>query len=125
METSRPTNAEKHGEEEMARSSKIDHLVKETQGVIVYQEQVNADREELSAIRSASRSSGAAPWARNPREMTSSASASSPVRSSAGSASAGDFILISGKFATTLKQVACPAYRSSPTDAYLKAHYPG
>ena len=42
-------NARKHGEEEMASiHPKIDHLVKETQGVIVYQEQVMQIAQELS-----------------------------------------------------------------------------
>ncbi|TJV31236.1 MAG: DNA polymerase III subunit alpha, partial [Mesorhizobium sp.] len=41
MENIPTYNARKHGEEEMASiHPKIDHLVKETQGVIVYQEQV-------------------------------------------------------------------------------------
>lgn len=42
-------NARKHGEEEIASiHPKIDHLVKETQGVIVYQEQVMQIAQELS-----------------------------------------------------------------------------
>ncbi|MER9892970.1 DNA polymerase III subunit alpha [Mesorhizobium sp. M0119] len=49
MENIPTYNARKHGEEEMASiHPKIDHLVKETQGVIVYQEQVMQIAQELS-----------------------------------------------------------------------------
>ncbi len=49
MENIPTYNARKHGEEEIASiHPKIDHLVKETQGVIVYQEQVMQIAQELS-----------------------------------------------------------------------------
>ncbi|KQZ13478.1 DNA polymerase III subunit alpha [Mesorhizobium sp. Root554] len=49
MENIPTYNARKHGEEEMTSiHPKIDHLVKETQGVIVYQEQVMQIAQELS-----------------------------------------------------------------------------
>ncbi|MET0941006.1 MAG: DNA polymerase III subunit alpha [Mesorhizobium sp.] len=49
MENIPTYNARKHGEEEMASiHPKIDHLVKETQGVIVYQEQVMQIAQELA-----------------------------------------------------------------------------
>jgi DNA polymerase-3 subunit alpha len=49
MENIPTYNARKHGEEEVASiHPKIDHLVKETQGVIVYQEQVMQIAQELS-----------------------------------------------------------------------------
>ncbi|HEY4191464.1 MAG TPA: DNA polymerase III subunit alpha [Mesorhizobium sp.] len=49
MENIPTYNARKHGEEELASiHPKIDHLVKETQGVIVYQEQVMQIAQELS-----------------------------------------------------------------------------
>ena len=49
MENIPTYNARKHGEEEMVSiHPKIDHLVKETQGVIVYQEQVMQIAQELS-----------------------------------------------------------------------------
>jgi DNA polymerase-3 subunit alpha len=49
MENIPTYNARKHGEEETASiHPKIDHLVKETQGVIVYQEQVMQIAQELS-----------------------------------------------------------------------------
>ncbi|MDX8529343.1 DNA polymerase III subunit alpha [Mesorhizobium sp. VK25A] len=49
MENIPTYNARKHGEEEMASiHPKIDHLVKETQGVIVYQEQVMQIAQQLS-----------------------------------------------------------------------------
>ncbi|WP_370319451.1 DNA polymerase III subunit alpha [Oricola sp.] len=49
MENIPTYNARKHGEEEIASiHPKIDHLVKETQGVIVYQEQVMQIAQELA-----------------------------------------------------------------------------
>ena len=49
MENIPTYNARKHGEEEVASiHPKIDHLVKETQGVIVYQEQVMQIAQELA-----------------------------------------------------------------------------
>jgi DNA polymerase-3 subunit alpha len=49
MENIPTYNARKHGEEEVASiHPKIDHLVEETQGVIVYQEQVMQIAQELS-----------------------------------------------------------------------------
>jgi DNA polymerase-3 subunit alpha len=49
MENIPTYNARKHGEEELVSiHPKIDHLVKETQGVIVYQEQVMQIAQELS-----------------------------------------------------------------------------
>ncbi|MEO9338994.1 DNA polymerase III subunit alpha [Mesorhizobium sp. SB112] len=49
MENIPTYNARKHGEEELASiHPKIDHLVKETQGVIVYQEQVMQIAQELA-----------------------------------------------------------------------------
>ena len=49
MENIPTYNARKHGEEEIASiHPKIDHLVEETQGVIVYQEQVMQIAQELS-----------------------------------------------------------------------------
>ena len=49
MENIPTYNARKHGEEEIASiHPKIDHLVTETQGVIVYQEQVMQIAQELS-----------------------------------------------------------------------------
>jgi DNA polymerase-3 subunit alpha len=49
MENIPTYNARKHGEEEMVSiHPKIDHLVQETQGVIVYQEQVMQIAQELS-----------------------------------------------------------------------------
>ncbi len=49
MENIPTYNARKHGEEEMASiHPRIDHLVKETQGVIVYQEQVMQIAQELA-----------------------------------------------------------------------------
>ncbi|QDZ02583.1 DNA polymerase III subunit alpha [Nitratireductor mangrovi] len=49
MENIPTYNARKHGEEEMVSiHPKIDHLVKETQGVIVYQEQVMQIAQELA-----------------------------------------------------------------------------
>ncbi|MEQ1942742.1 DNA polymerase III subunit alpha [Mesorhizobium sp. VNQ89] len=49
MENIPTYNARKHGEEEIASiHPKIDHLVRETQGVIVYQEQVMQIAQELS-----------------------------------------------------------------------------
>ncbi len=49
MENIPTYNARKHGEEEIASiHPQIDHLVKETQGVIVYQEQVMQIAQELS-----------------------------------------------------------------------------
>ena len=49
MENIPTYNARKHGEEEITSiHPKIDHLVKETQGVIVYQEQVMQIAQELS-----------------------------------------------------------------------------
>jgi DNA polymerase-3 subunit alpha len=49
MENIPTYNARKHGEEEMTSiHPKIDHLVKETQGVIVYQEQVMQIAQELA-----------------------------------------------------------------------------
>jgi DNA polymerase-3 subunit alpha len=49
MENIPTYNARKHGDEEMASiHPKIDHLVKETQGVIVYQEQVMQIAQELA-----------------------------------------------------------------------------
>src|SRR5690606_7231492 len=48
MENIPTYNARKHGEEEIASiHPKIDHLVRETQGVIVYQEQVMQIAQEL------------------------------------------------------------------------------
>jgi DNA polymerase III subunit alpha len=49
MENIPTYNARKHGEEELASiHPKIDHLVKETQGVIIYQEQVMQIAQELA-----------------------------------------------------------------------------
>ena len=49
MENIPTYNARKHGEEEIASiHPKIDHLLKETQGVIVYQEQVMQIAQDLS-----------------------------------------------------------------------------
>ncbi|WP_274424329.1 DNA polymerase III subunit alpha [Chelativorans sp. YIM 93263] len=49
MENIPTYNARKHGEEEIASiHPKIDHLIKETQGVIVYQEQVMQIAQELA-----------------------------------------------------------------------------
>ncbi len=85
MENIPTYNARKHGEEETASiHPKIDHLVKETQGVIVYQEQVMQIAQELAGY-----SLGEADLLRRAMgkkiraEMDGSASASSPVRSSA------------------------------------------
>ena len=66
MENIPTYNARKHGEEEVASiHPKIDHLVKETQGVIVYQETGDADRPRTGRLfRSAKPISCAAPWAR-------------------------------------------------------------
>ena len=87
MENIPTYNARKHGEEEIASiHPKIDHLVAETQGVIVYQEQVMQIAQELVGLF-ARRSRPAAPrhGQEDPRrDGRSSASASSPARSSDG-----------------------------------------
>ena len=66
---------------------KLEPILRETYGIITYQEQVHADRAAISpATRSAKPTSCAAPWARrSARRWRRSATVSSPARSSAAS----------------------------------------
>ena len=124
-------NARKHGEEEIASiHPKIDHLVKETQGVIVYQEQVMQIAQELSGY-----SLGEADLLRRAMgkkisaEMDTAARAfrrRAPSRAGVGKPQA-DFIFdLLAKFADygfNKSHAAAYAVVSYQT-AYLKAHYP-
>ncbi len=78
MENIPTYNARKNGEEEIASiHPKIDHLIKETQGVIVYQEQVMQIAQVLSGYSLGEADLCVAPWARkSARKWTSSASVS-------------------------------------------------
>ncbi|CDX11509.1 DNA polymerase III alpha subunit [Mesorhizobium sp. ORS 3324] len=130
MENIPTYNARKHGEEEMASiHPKIDHLVKETQGVIVYQEQVMQIAQELSGyslgeadlLRRAMGKKIRAEMDKQRERFVSGA-----VERGVGKAQA-DFIFdLLAKFADygfNKSHAAAYAVVSYQT-AYLKAHYP-
>ena len=107
----------------------LEPILKETFGVIIYQEQVMQIAQVMAGYCSARPTCCAARWARRSAlRWRSSASASSPARSSAASPGAGRYHLRTARrnspTTASTRATRRPTRWSSYHTAYMKAHYP-